>query len=124
MRAERAHLSRHTETAKAIGYMLTRWTAFTRFLDNGRICLSNNAAERALRGAALGRRVWLFAGSDRGGERAAAMYTLIATAKLNAINPQAWLADLLARIADHPAFRLHELLPWHWKANQHQVTAA
>jgi transposase len=127
MRAERARLSRHAETAKAIDYMLTRWTAFTpftRFLDDGRICLTNNAAERALRGVALGRRAWLFAGSDRGGERAAAMYTLIATAKLNDINPQAWLADVLARIADHPASRLHELLPWHWKANQKQAAAA
>ena len=72
--------------------MLKRWAAFTRFLDDGRICLSNNAAERALRGIALGRRAWLFAGSDRGGERAAAIYTLIATAKLNDIDPQAWLA--------------------------------
>ncbi len=75
--------------------MLKRWPAFTRFLDDGRICLTNNAAERALRGIALGRRAWLFAGSDRGGERAAAMYTLIATAKLNDIDPQAWLADVL-----------------------------
>ena len=96
MRAERARLSRHAETAKAIDYMLKRWPAFTRFLDDGRICLTNNAAERALRGIALGRRAWLFAGSDRGGERAAAMYTLIATAKLNDIDPQAWLADVLA----------------------------
>ena len=104
--------------------MLTRWPAFTRFLDDGRICLSNNAAERALRGIALGRRSWLFAGSDRGGERAAAMYTLIATAKLNDVNPQAWLADVLARIADHPASRLHELLPWHWRATQPQANAA
>jgi transposase len=124
MRRERARLSRHAETAKAIDYMLTRWPAFTRFLDDGRICLSNNAAERTLRGVALGRRSWLFAGSDRGGERAAAMYTLIATAKLNDINPQAWLADVLARIADHPASRLHELLPWHWKATQDQPAAA
>jgi transposase len=95
--------------------MLTRWPAFTRFLDDGRICLSNNAAERALRGVALGRRSWLFAGSDRGGERAAAIYSLIATAKLNSVDPQAWLADALRRIADHPASRLDELLPWHWK---------
>jgi transposase len=124
MRTERARLSRHAETAKAIDYMLTRWTAFTRFLDDGRICLSNNAAERALRGIALGRRSWLFAGSDRGGERAAAIYTLIATAKLNDINPQAWLADVLNRIADHPASRLDELLPWHWKAIQVQAAAA
>ena len=96
MRAERARLSRHAEIAKAIDYMLKRWPAFTRFLDDGRICLTNNAAERALRGIALGRRAWLFAGSDRGGERAAAMYTLIGTAKLNDIDPQAWLADVLA----------------------------
>jgi len=124
MRAERARLSRHAATAQAIDYMLTRWPAFTRFLADGRICLSNNVAERALRGIALGRRSWLFAGSDRGGERAAAMYTLIATAKLNDVNPQAWLADVLARIADHPASRLHELLPWHWEATQHQAAAA
>jgi len=124
MRTERPRLSRHAETAKAIDYMLTRWPTFTRFLDDGRICLSNNAAERALRGIALGRRAWLFAGSDRGGERAAAIYTLIATAKLNDINPQAWLADVLARIADHPVSRLHELLPWHWKATQNQAAAA
>jgi transposase len=93
-------------------YMLKRWAAFTRFLSDGRICLTNNAAERALRGVAIGRKNWLFAGSDRGGERAAAMYTLIATAKLNNVDPQAWLADVLSRIADHPARRLHELLPW------------
>jgi transposase len=115
MRAERARLSRHAETAKAMDYMLKRWPAFTRFLADGRICLTNNAAERALRGIALGRRAWLFAGSDRGGERAAAMYTLIGTAKLNDVDPQAWLADILGRIADHPASRLAELLPWNWK---------
>ena len=95
--------------------MLKRWPAFTRFLDDGRICLSNNAAERALRGIAIGRRAWLFAGSDRGGERAAAMFTLIETAKLNGLDPQAWLADVLRRINDHPAARLDELLPWNWK---------
>jgi transposase len=115
MRAERSRLSRHAEVAKAMDYMLKRWAAFTRFLKDGRICLSNNAAERELRGVALGRKAWLFAGSDRGGERAAAMYTLIATAKLNGVDPRAWLADVLARIADHPALRLDELLPWHWK---------
>ena len=90
--------------------------AFTRFLDDGRICLSNNAAERGLRGIALGRKSWLFAGSDRGGDRAAAMYSLIVTAKMNDIDPQAWLADVLARIASHPASRLDELLPWNWRA--------
>jgi len=104
--------------------MLKRWPAFTRFLDNGRICLSNNAAERVLRGIALGRRAWLFAGSDHGGERAAAMYTLIATAKLNSVDPQAWLADVLRRVADHPASKLHELLPWYWEQREHQTAAA
>ena len=114
MRGERARLSRHAETAKAMDYMLKRWRAFTRFLDDGRICLSNNAAERVLRAVAIGRKAWLFAGSDRGGERAAAMFTLIETAKLNGIDPQAWLADVLRRINDHPAARLAELLPWNW----------
>ena len=94
-------------------YMLKRWSAFTCFLDDGRICLTNNAAERALRGIALGRKSWLFVGSDRGGRRAAT-YTLIGTAKLNDIDPQAWLADVLERIAGHPIQRLHELLPWNW----------
>jgi transposase len=115
MRATRAKLSRHSEVAKAMDYMLRRWDTFDRFLDDGRICLTNNAAERALRGIALGRRSWLFAGSDRGGERAAAMYTLIVTAKLNDVDPRAWLSDVLARIADHPASRLRELLPWNWR---------
>src|SRR5215213_3265416 len=90
MRAERVRLSRHAETAKAIDYLLKRWPAFTRLLHAGRICLSNNAAERALRGIALGRKSWLFAGSDRGGQRAAALYSLIVTAKGNNVDPQAW----------------------------------
>ncbi len=98
--------------------MLKRWEAFTRFLQDGRICLSNNAAERALRGIALGRKSWLFAGSDRGGQRAVAMYSLIVTAKLNNVDPQAWLADVLRRIAGHPASRLEDLLPWSWQAHQ------
>ncbi|MGH7095576.1 MAG: IS66 family transposase [Stellaceae bacterium] len=123
MRAERGRLSRHVETAKAIDYMLKRWTAFTRFLDDGRICLTNNAAERALRGIALGRKAWLFAGSDRGGERAAAIYTLIGTAKLNDVDPQAWLADVLGRINDHPATRLDELLPWNGKHRAAKLAA-
>lgn len=100
MRVERPKLSRGNDLAKAFDYMLKRWTAFTRFLDDGRICLSNNAAERALRGIALGRKSRLFAGSDRGGQRAAAMYSVIVTAKLNDIDPQAWLADVLTRIAE------------------------
>ncbi len=124
MRETRAKLSRHNDLARAMDYMLTRWEAFSRFLSDGRICLTNNAAERALRGIALGRKSWLFAGSDRGGERAAAMYSLIITAKLNDVDPRAWLADVLARIADHPASRLHELLPWNWKNAQAQQAAA
>jgi len=114
MRPARAKLSRHADVAKAMDYMLKRWASFTRFLTDGRICLTNNAAERELRGIAVGRKAWLFAGSDRGGERAAAIYSLIATAKLNDVDPRAWLADVLGRINDHPASRLHELLPWNW----------
>ena len=124
MRTERAGLSRHAAVARAMDYMLKRWDGFTRFLDDGRICLTNNASERALRGICLGRKSWLFAGSDRGGERAAVMYTLIGTAKLNDVDPQAWLADVLARIAGTPQTRLHELLPWHWKADREQALAA
>jgi hypothetical protein len=124
MRTERARLSRHADNAKAMDYMLKRWPTFARFLEDGRICLTNNAAERALRGIALGRKAWLFAGSDRGGERAAAIYTLIGTAKLNNIDPQAWLADVLRRIADHPVQRLQELLPWNWKKPAPQAIAA
>jgi transposase len=115
LREERPKLSRGNDLAKAMDYLLKRWPAFTRFLDDGRICLSNNAAERALRGIALGRKSWLFAGSDRGGQRAAVMYGLIVTAKMNDVDPQAWLADILARIAEHPAHRIDELLPWNWR---------
>lgn len=115
LREQRAGLSRGNDLAKAMDYMLKRWPAFTRFLDVGRVCLSNNAAERALRGIALGRKSWLFAGSDRGGRRAAAMYSLIVTAKMNDVDPQAWLADVLARIAEHPAHRIDDLLPWNWR---------
>jgi transposase len=124
MRGERTRLSRHADVAKAMDYMLKRWDAFARFLDDGRICLTNNAAERGLRGIALGRRSWLFAGSDRGGERAAAMYSLIVTAKLNDVDPRAWLADVLARIADHPVRRLHELLPWNWREARAETAVA
>ena len=124
MHTERTRLSRHAPVAKAMDYMLQRWDGFTRFLDDGRIYLTNNAAERALRPLALGRKSWLFAGSDRGGERAAAMYTLIGTAKLNDVDPQAWLVDVLGRIAALPHTRVHELLPWNWKAAWDQTLAA
>jgi hypothetical protein len=123
MKQERAKLSRHNDVAKAMDYMLKRVDAFTRFLEDGRICMSNNAAERALRGIALGRKSWLFAGSDRGGERAAVMYTLIQTARLNNIDPQAWLADVLARIADHRIHSLDQLLPWNWKLQPARLAA-
>ena len=124
MLRQREGLSRHHDLTKAIAYMLNQWEAFTRFLTDGRICLSNNAAERALRGIALGRKSWLFCGSDRGGQRAAAMYSLIVTAKLNDVDPHAWLADVLRRIAGHPAQRVHELLPWAWKAQLNVKAAA
>lgn len=92
-----------------------RWPALIRCFDDGRLALDNNPAERALRGVAIGRKNYLFAGSDAGGRRAASMYSLIETAKLNGINPQHYLADVLARIADHPARQIAELLPWNWK---------
>jgi hypothetical protein len=114
LRAECARLSRSSNVIKPINYLLNRWEGFARFIHDGRMCMTNNAAERALRGFALGRRSWLFAGSDRGAERAAVMATLIMTASLNNIDPKAWLADVLARIAEMPQSRLHELLPWNW----------
>jgi transposase len=120
LRAERSRLSRAASVAQPIDYMLKRWDDFARFLDDGRICLTNNAAERALRGFALGRKSWLFAGSERGADRAAVMATLITTAKLNDIDPQAWLADVLARINDHAIHRLDQLLPWNWKPTNGQ----
>jgi transposase len=114
LREQRSRLSRSSSVIGPIDYMLRRWDRFARFIDDGRICLTNNAAERALRGFALGRKSWLFAGSERGAERAAVMATLIMTAKLNDVDPQAWLADVLARINDHAIHRLDELLPWNW----------
>jgi transposase len=95
-----------------------------RFLDDGRICLSNNAAERAIRGIALGRHNWTFAGSDPGGQRAAAIYTLIETCKLNGIDPRAWLADVLSRLPDYPASHIDELLPWNWGKPEEVAQAA
>src|SRR5690606_10650426 len=103
---------------------LKRWPAFTRFLDDGRICMTNNAAERAVRGIAVGRRNWTFCGSDTGGQRAAVFYTLIETAKLNDVDPKAWLADVLAHIADHQMNRIAELLPWNWKTERNRAAQA
>jgi transposase len=108
-------LSRKSELARAFRYMRTRWTALVRCFDDGRLSLDNNPAERALRCVAIGRKNYLFAGSDVGGRRAAAIYSLIESAKLNGLNPQHYIADVLARIADHPARRIAELLPWNWQ---------
>ena len=124
LREERPRLSRSASVVEPIDYMLKRWDRFARFIDDGRICLTNNAAERALRGFALGRKSWLFAGSERGADRAAAMATLIMTAKLNDVDPQAWLADVLARIAEIPQSRLADLLPWHWAAEMERRKVA
>lgn len=123
IREHRARLSRHAPVAQAMDYMLRRWDGFARFFGDGRICLTNNAAERSLRGLAFGRKAWLFAGSDRGAERAAVIYSLIGTAKLNDIDPQAWLADVLARIADTPQNRLGELLPLNRRRVQMKAAA-
>src|SRR5712672_1849550 len=124
LREQHARLSPHGKVAKAIAYSLNAWNALVRFLDDGRLCMTNNAAERALRCIAVGRNNWTFAGSDAGGRRAAAIYTLIETAKLNDVDPQAWLADVLARLQDHPAKRIADLLPWNWKRARQQKAAA
>jgi len=113
-----AKLSKKSELALAIRYALSRWTALTRYRDDGRLEIDNNAAERALRAVALGRKNWLFAGSDEGGERAAAIYSLLGTAKLNELDPEAYLRYVLERIADHPINRIEELLPWNVALNR------
>lgn len=117
-------LSGRSELAGAFRYMLARWLALNRCFDDGRLNLDNNPAERALRGVAIGRKNYLFAGSDRGGERAAIMYSLIETAKLNGVDPEAYLRDVLARVADHPNNRIAELLPWNWRPAQQVAEAA
>ena len=105
-------LSKKSDTAAAIRYALSRWRALTRYVDDGQLEIDNNAAERALRVVALGRKNFLFAGSDQGGERAAAMYSLLGSAKLNGLDPEIYLHHILERIADHPISRINELLPW------------
>ena len=120
----RGQFTRDHDIVKAINYLTRRWPSFARFLEDGRVCLSNNAAERALRGIALGRKAWLFCGSDRGGQRAAVMYSLIVSCKLNNVDPQAWFADVLARINDLPESRLDDLLPWNWVKAQGPVPTA
>ena len=124
LRDQYMRVSHKAEIGKAIAYSLNHWAALTRFLEDGRLCMSNNAAERALRGIAVGRHNWTFAGSDDGGRRAAAIYTLVETAKLNDVDPQAWLTDVLARLQDHPAKRIDELLPWNWKRARQKKAAA
>jgi hypothetical protein len=108
-------ISGKSTLAKAIRYALSRWAALTRFTTDGRLEMTNNAAERAIRPLILGRKNWLFAGSDSGGERAALLYTIIESAKLNGVEPYAYLADILGRIADHLSSRIDELLPWNWQ---------
>lgn len=110
--ATSAKISGKSELAAAIRYARSRWTAFSRYIDDGRLEMSNNAAERAIRPLALGRKNWTFAGSDAGGERTAAIYTLVETAKLNGLDPEAYLRDIIGRIADHPINRIADLLPW------------
>ena len=105
-----------SDLAGAIRYARSRWHALTRYLDDGRLEISNNAAENQIRPAAVGRKNWLFCGSDAGGERAAAFYTLVRTARLNGVEPEAWLTDVTARIGAHPINRLAELLPWNWQS--------
>jgi len=124
LRAQRRKLSASSAVAQAIQYSLNRWSTLTRFLDDGRLCMSNNAAERAIRPLVVGRHNWTFAGSDEGGRRAAAIYTLIETCKFNDVDPRAWLADVLARLPDHPNRRIDELLPWNWKRAREPRAAA
>jgi hypothetical protein len=115
-------LSRKSDTTAAIRYALSRWDALLRYSNDGNIEIDNNAAERALRAVALGRKNYLFAGSDRGGERAAAIYSLIGSAKLNGLDPQAYLHEVLSRIADHPITRIEELLPWNIISDANEVS--
>ena len=119
-----AKISGKSDFAKAIRYATSRWTALTRYVDDGRLEMTNNAAERAIRPLTLGRKNYLFAGSDEGGRRAAIMYTLIETARFNDVDPEAWLADVIARIADHPINQIDDLLPWKWRRETPQAVAA
>jgi transposase len=121
LEATLAKLSRKSDTAAAIRYALSRWSALTRYVDDGQLEIDNNAAERALRVVALGRKNFLFAGSDAGGERAAAIYSLLGSAKLNGLDPEIYLHHVLERIADHPISRINELLPWNVSVNSQKT---
>ena len=121
LEASMAKLSKKSDTSAAIRYALARWDALVRFCDDGRIEIDNNSAERALRAVAIGRKNYLFAGSDRGGDRAATFYSLIGTAKLNGLDPEAYLRQVLTRIADHPISRIEELLPWNIAATHRRL---
>ena len=115
-------LSRKSDTTAAIQYALSLWDALVRYAADGALEIDNNTAERALRAVALGRKNYLFAGSDAGGERAAAIYSMIGSAKLNGLDPEAYLREVLTRIADHPITRIDELLPWNFVSDQPSET--
>jgi transposase len=123
LRTALGKISAKSTLARAIRYALSRWDALTRYISDGRLEMTNNTAERAIRPLVLGRKNYLFAGSDRGGVRAAKMYTIIETAKLNGLDPESYLRDLFARIADHPINRIDQLLPWAWKAVADKLAA-
>ena len=122
--AQLAKLPPRSSLAAAFRYALAHWTALTRYSADGRLEIDNNLAENALRPLALGRKNWLFAGSDAGGERAALFYSLIVTCRLNGIDPAAYFRDVMARIADHPINKIEELLPWKWAAQKAQAEPA
>ncbi len=124
LREKLSLISQKTKLAEAIRYALSRCAGLGFFLDDGRVEIDNNTVERAIRPIAIGRKNYLFAGSDAGGRRAAAMYSLIETAELNRVNPQRYLADVLTRIADHPARHIADLLPWNWQSIETPRAAA
>lgn len=124
LEAQKRGLSSDSALAKACRYPLNRWAAMVRYCDDGLLEISNNLVENALRGVALGRRNWLFVGSPKGGDAAALFYSLVETCRLNCVEPEAWLTDIIARIGDHPINRIDELLPWQWQVAQDNTLAA